>query len=97
MYNKVTQRLLKKKKYIVSAVARNSSEQVRLRQVRKRLSQVYALIYPGVALLGGDATAAGGPLQWGWTTVGMTGIVPLSRDATWVGMPYCGNGNNSMI
>jgi len=57
MYNKVTQRrLLKKIKYIV---ARISNEQVRVRGVRERLSQVHALIYPGVAPQGGDALAVG--------------------------------------
>jgi len=61
MDNKVTQRQLlqRRKNYIVSAVARISSEQVRVRRVREQLSQVYALIYPGVAPLNGVATAGG--------------------------------------
>jgi hypothetical protein len=46
-------------KRIVNTVARISSEQVRVRRVRERLSQVHVLIYPGVAPQGGDATAVG--------------------------------------
>jgi len=52
-----------KKEYIVSTVARIGGEQVRVRRVRERLPS--ALIYSGVAPLGGDATAVGVPLQWG--------------------------------
>jgi len=69
-------------KRIVNTVARIRSEQVRVRRVRERLSRVHALIYPGVAPQGGDATAVGMPLRWGCTTVGMTGIVPPSGDTT---------------
>jgi hypothetical protein len=52
-------------------VARLSREQNRIRPVRERLSQINALIFPGVVLLSGVATVEGMRLQWGRTTVGM--------------------------